>query len=177
MAPLNIAGISDYMPQRVDEFDPYRTGSIFHPQKYGSPKPAPSPAAKPKTYDDMPAGQKYADMAKLFGDSFGGGFKNYDPQAAAFEALAKKPFGGRSIPGSTTRLAGGLTMSTPRAFEPIVTPGAGGGYQGKSTGQRLAGAAMGGLQGAATGASIGAAGGPIGAGAGALIGALGGFFS
>jgi hypothetical protein len=177
MAP-NIAGIDQYMPQRNDPFDPYRTGRLFYPQKYGSPSPAPSPAAKPKTYDDMPAGQKYADMAKLFGDSFGGGgFKNYDPSAEAFEALARKPFGGRSIPGSTTRLAGGLTMSTPRAFEPIVTPGVGGGYQGKSTGQRFAGAAMGGLQGAATGAAIGAAGGPIGAGAGALIGALGGFFS
>ena len=50
------------------------------------------------------------------------------------------------------------------------------GPQGPSTGQRMAGAAMGAMGGAATGAKIGAAGGPIGMGAGAAIGALAGWF-
>ena len=99
----------------------------------------------------------------------GGGFQPYDADKEAMRDLMRRPFGGGSIPGSTQRLAGGLTMTLPRAFEPIITPG-GGGYQGPPTGQRIAGAAGGALSGAATGAAFG----PVGALVGGGIGLLGG---
>jgi hypothetical protein len=100
-----------------------------------------------------------------------GGFQPYDEKDEYFKELLKRPFGGRGIPGSTQRLAGGLTMSMPRAFEPIITPGGGGGYQGKSTGQRFAGAASGALSGAAAGSAVPG----IGTALGAVLGGIGGF--
>ena len=101
-----------------------------------------------------------------------------DEMIAAYSRLAAQPFGGAGLAGRQFTLGdGSLTQINPDTFEPIVIPGGGAGVAGgKSTGQRLAGAATGALGGAATGAKIGAAGGPIGAGVGALVGALGGFF-
>ena len=84
-------------------------------------------------------------MAGAFGGlpQKAGGFQPYDADKEAMRDLLKNSglleYGG-AIPGSTQRLAGGLTMSMPPAFEPIMTPGGGGGYQGRSTGQRIAGA-------------------------------------
>ena len=101
-----------------------------------------------------------------------------DEMIAAYSRLAQQPFGGAGVAGRQFTLGdGSLTQINPDTFEPIVFPGGGAGVAGgRSTGQRLAGAATGALSGAATGAQIGAAGGPIGAGVGALVGALGGFF-
>ena len=98
---------------------------------------------------------KFSRMAGAFGGLLqkAGGFQPYDADKEAMRDLLKRPFGGGAIPGSTQRLAGGLTMSMPPAFEPIITPGGGGGYQGRSTGQRIAGAAGGALSGAATGSA------------------------
>ena len=101
-----------------------------------------------------------------------------DEMIAAYSRMAAQPFGGAGLAGRQFTLGdGSLTQINPDTFEPIVIPAGGAGVAGgRSTGQRLAGAATGALGGAATGAKIGAAGGPIGAGVGALVGALGGFF-
>ena len=101
-----------------------------------------------------------------------------DEMIAAYSRMRAQPFGGAGLAGRQFTLGdGSLTQINPDTFEPIVIPAGGAGVAGgRSTGQRLAGAATGALGGAATGAQIGAAGGPIGAGVGALIGALGGFF-
>ena len=101
-----------------------------------------------------------------------------DEMIAAYSRMRAQPFGGAGLAGRQFTLGdGSLTQINPDTFEPIVIPAGGAGVAGgRSTGQRLAGAATGALGGAATGAKIGAAGGPIGAGVGALIGALGGFF-
>jgi len=114
---------------------------------------------------------KFSRMAGTFGGmlSKAGGFKPYDEKTEAFKNLLRTPFGGDPISGKTTRLAGGLTMTTPPAFSPIITPGVAG-PQGRSTGQRIAGAAGGALQGAATGSAFG----PVGAVVGGGIGLLGG---
>ena len=101
-----------------------------------------------------------------------GGFQPYDADKEYMKELLRMPFGGRGIPGSTQRLAGGLTMTTPPAFSPIITPG-GGGYQGKSTGQQIAGAAGGALSGFQAGAATGI---PHLAGIGAIVGGIGGLF-
>ena len=127
---------------------------------------------------------KFSRMAGAFGDMLqkAGGFKPYDEDKEYMKSLLNRPFGGGSIPGSTQRLASGLTMSMPPAFAPIITPAGGvGGYQGRSTGQRIAGAAMGALSGAGAGAALGAkigtAAAPgIGTAIGAGIGLLGGLF-
>jgi len=116
---------------------------------------------------------KFSRMAGTFGGmlSKAGGFKPYDEKEEAFKELLRRPFGGDPISGKTSRLAGGITMTTPPAFSPIITPG-GVGQQGRSTGQRIAGAAGGALSGAATGAAFG----PVGAVVGGGIGLLGGLF-
>ena len=111
-------------------------------------------------------------------------FKNAEKRRereSVMDALFNKkgnPFGGAGLAGRTTSLAdGSLTQISPDAFEPIVFPGGGGMVSGgKSTGQRLAGAATGALSGAATGASLGSAAGPFGTAIGAGIGLLGGLF-
>ena len=121
-------------------------------------------------------GSKLRMMSDIFNQGRKSGFQPYDEKDEYFKELLKRPFGGRGIPGSTQRLAGGLTMSMPRAFEPIITPGGGGGYQGKSTGQRIAGAAGGALSGAASGAAMGSVAGLPGAAVGAVLGGIGGFF-
>tara|TARA_A100001515_G_C4478117_1_gene179129 strand:- start:43 stop:531 length:489 start_codon:yes stop_codon:yes gene_type:complete len=123
--------------------------------------------------DNFGGVNKWRMASDIFNQARKGGFQPYDEKGEYFKELLRTPFGGRGIPGSTQRLAGGLTMSMPRAFEPIITPGGGGGYQGKSTGQRIAGVAGGALSGAAAGSAIPGIGTAIGAG----IGALGGLFS
>ena len=117
---------------------------------------------------------KFSRMAGSFGGLLqkAAGFQPYDEDKEAMKELMRRPFGGGSIPGSTQRLAGGLTMTLPRAFEPIITPG-GGGSQGPSTGQRIAGAAGGALQGAAMGSAIMPG---VGTALGAIAGGLGGLF-
>ena len=117
---------------------------------------------------------KFSRMAGTLGGLLKGqgGFQPYDEKSEYMKSLLSRPFGGRGIPGSTQRLAGGLTMSTPRAFEPIITPGVAG-PQGKSTGQRIAGAAGGALQGAAMGSAIMPG---VGTALGAIAGGLGGLF-
>jgi len=122
--------------------------------------------------------EKYSKFADKVLGPFTGQRKAGDGLSEYYKELARRPFvGGKSTGRSETLADGSLTALYPDSFEPIIFPGGGGGaVGGKSTTQRLAGAATGALSGAATGASIGAAGGPIGAGAGALIGALGGFF-
>ncbi|REJ63309.1 MAG: hypothetical protein DWQ21_03485 [Bacteroidetes bacterium] len=116
-------------------------------------------------------GNKWRMASEIFNQGRKSGFQPYDEKDEYFKELLKRPFGGGAIPGSTQRLAGGLTMSMPRAFEPIITPGGGGGYQGKSTGQRLAGAAGGALSGAAAGSAVPG----IGTALGAVLGGIGGF--
>ena len=118
---------------------------------------------------------KFSRMAGTLGGLLkgeGGGFQPYDEKSEYMKSLLSRPFGGRGIPGSTQRLAGGLTMSLPRAFEPIITPGVPG-PQGRSTGQRIAGAAGGALQGAAMGSAIMPG---VGTALGAIAGGLGGLF-
>ena len=129
-------------------------------------------------YKSGPDWEKYSNFASKVLGPFTGERKAGDAMSEYYKELARRPFGGGKSSGRSETLAdGSLTALYPDSFEPIVFPGGGGGaVGGKSTTQRLAGAATGALSGAATGASIGAAGGPIGAGAGALIGALGGFF-
>ena len=112
-------------------------------------------------------------FTRFAGELAKGGFQPYDENKEYMKSLLNRPFGGGAIPGSTQRLAGGLTMTTPAAFEPIITPG-GGGYQGRSTGQRIAGAAGGALSGFQAGAATGI---PHLAGIGAVVGGIGGLFS
>ena len=111
-------------------------------------------------------------FTRFAGELAKGGFQPYDENKEYMKSLLNRPFGGGAIPGSTQRLAGGLTMTTPAAFEPIITPG-GGGYQGRSTGQRFAGAAGGALSGFQAGAATGI---PHLAGIGAIVGGIGGLF-
>ena len=111
-------------------------------------------------------------FTRFAGELAKGGFQPYDENKEYMKSLLNRPFGGGAIPGSTQRLAGGLTMTTPAAFEPIITPG-GGGYQGRSTGQRIAGAAGGALSGFQAGAATGI---PHLAGIGAIVGGIGGLF-
>jgi|TARA_R100001510_G_C7525856_1_gene119398 hypothetical protein len=94
-----------------------------------------------------------------------------------------QPFGGAGLAGRSFQLGdGSLTQINPDTFAPIVIPGGGAGMVGgRSTGQRIAGAATGALSGAASGAAIGAklgtAAAPgIGTAIGAGIGLLGGLF-
>ena len=89
----------------------------------------------------------------------------------------QQPFGGAGLAGRSIQLGdGSLTQINPDTFEPIVIPGGGAGVAGgRSTGQRIAGAATGALSGAATGAGskiLPGWGTAIGAG----IGGLGGLF-
>ena len=160
-----------------DPYDYNATGSIFYPDKYGSPNPAPSPSPKKDKDRDENKFTRFAgDLAKEFG-----GFQPYDAKSEYLKGLLKRPFGGGAIPGSSTRLGGGLSLTRPPAFAPIITPAGGvGGPQGRSTGQRIAGAAMGALSGAGAGAALGAKvgsiGGPLGTAIGAGVGLLGGLF-
>ena len=125
---------------------------------------------------------KFTRFAGDLAKEFGGGFQPYDAKSEYLKGLLKRPFGGGAIPGSSTRLGGGLSLTRPPAFAPIITPAGGvGGPQGRSTGQRIAGAAMGALSGAGAGAALGAkigtAAAPgIGTAIGAGIGLLGGLF-
>ena len=69
-----------------------------------------------------------------------------DERDAFIRALRGRaqPFGGRGMSGNTMSLAdGSLTQVNPPSFEPIVIPGGGGAVGGRSTGQRIAGAASG----------------------------------
>ena len=106
-----------------------------------------------------------------------------DEMIAAYSRMAAQPFGGAGVAGRQFSLGdGSLTQINPDTFEPIVIPAGGAGVAGgRSTGQRIAGAATGALGGAATGAAIGAkigtAAAPgIGTAIGAGIGLLGGLF-
>lgn len=108
-------------------------------------------------------------------------FEKKRERESVMDALFNKkgsPFGGAGLSGRTTSLAdGSLTQISPDSFAPIVFPGGGGMVSGgKSTGQRLAGAATGALSGAATGAGMGSVLGLPGAAVGAVIGGLGGLF-
>jgi len=101
-----------------------------------------------------------------------------DEMIAAYSRMAAQPFGGAGLAGRQFTLGdGSLTQINPDTFEPIVIPGGGAGVAGgRSTGQRLAGAATGALSGAATGAGMGSVLGLPGAAVGAVIGGLGGLF-
>ena len=113
-------------------------------------------------------------FTRMAGDVAKGGFQPYDAKAEYLKGLLKRPFGGGAITGSSTRLGGGLSLTRPPAFAPIITPGGGGGgYQGRSTGQRIAGAAGGALSGFQAGAATGI---PHLAGIGAVVGGIGGLF-
>lgn len=116
------------------------------------------------------------DSATNFLKMFTGGMGSYgqgsytpkekDPKDP-YEALAKRPLTvGTKSGRSVTVGDGSLQMLYPDSFDPIVFPGGSGSVpQGKSTGQRIAGAGMGALSGFA-------AGGPVGA----VVGGLGGLF-
>ena len=96
-----------------------------------------------------------------------------DEMIAAYSRMAAQPFGGAGLAGRQFTLGdGSLTQINPDTFEPIVIPGGGAGVAGRSSGQRIAGAATGALQGAATGSAFG----PVGTAVGAGIGLLGGLF-
>lgn len=96
-----------------------------------------------------------------------------DEMIAAYSRLAQQPFGGAGLAGRQFTLGdGSLTQINPDTFEPIVIPGGGAGVAGRSSGQRIAGAATGALSGAATGSAFG----PVGTAVGAGIGLLGGLF-
>ena len=108
-------------------------------------------------------------FAKMFAAGMGSyGQGSYTPKEKdSYEALAKRPLTVGSNKGRSVTVGdGSLQMLYPDSFDPIVFPGGSGSVpQGKSTGQRLAGAGMGALQGFS-------AGGPIGA----VVGGLGGLF-
>ena len=96
-----------------------------------------------------------------------------DEMIAAYSRMAAQPFGGAGLAGRQFTLGdGSLTQINPDTFEPIVIPGGGAGVAGRSSGQRIAGAATGALSGAATGSAFG----PVGTAVGAGIGLLGGLF-
>jgi hypothetical protein len=101
-----------------------------------------------------------------------------DEMIAAYSRMAAQPFGGAGLAGRQFTLGdGSLTQINPDTFEPIVIPAGGAGVAGgRSTGQRLAGAATGALGGAAAGAKFGSVLGLPGAAVGAVIGGLGGLF-
>ena len=108
-------------------------------------------------------------FAKMFAAGMGSyGQGSYTPKEKdSYEALAKRPLTVGSNKGRSVTVGdGSLQMLYPDSFDPIVFPGGSGSVpQGKSTGQRIAGAGMGALQGFS-------AGGPIGA----VVGGLGGLF-
>jgi hypothetical protein len=94
----------------------------------------------------------------------------YTPRSSAsdyYEALSRRPLTVGSGSGRSTTVGdGSLSILYPDTFDPIVFPGGSGSVpQGKSTGQRLAGAALG------AGAGF-VSGGPVGA----VIGGLGSLF-
>ena len=94
------------------------------------------------------------------------GFIHALKQKDPYELLAKRPLTVGTKSGRSVTLGdGSLQMLYPDSFDPIVFPGGPAAPQGKSTGQRLAGAGMGALSGFA-------AGGPVGA----VVGGLGGLF-
>ena len=85
-----------------------------------------------------------------------------------------QPFGGAGLAGRSFQLGdGSLTQINPDTFEPIVIPGGGAGVAGRSTGQRIAGAASGALSGFQAGAQTGI---PHLAGIGAIVGGIGSLF-
>ena len=97
-----------------------------------------------------------------------------DEMIAAYSRMAAQPFGGAGLAGRQFTLGdGSLTQINPDTFEPIVIPGGGAGVAGRSTGQRIAGAATGALSGAAAGSKILPG---VGTAIGAGIGLLGGLF-
>ena len=142
-----------------------KTEEIFYPKK-------------PKSDNDFfsPGNlKKYSNFADEVLGPFTGQRKAGDGMAEYYRDLARRPFGGGKSSGRSETLAdGSLTALYPDSFEPIVFPGGGGGaVGGRSTGQRLAGAATGALSGAAAGSSVMPG---IGTAIGAGIGALGGLF-
>ena len=129
-------------------------------------------------YQSGPDWQKYSNFANQVLGPFSGQRKAGDGMSEYYKELARRPFGGGKSSGRSETLAdGSLTALYPDSFEPIVFPGGGGGaVGGKSTTQRLAGAATGALSGAAAGAGAGSVLGLPGAAVGAVIGGLGGLF-
>ena len=123
-----------------------------------------------------------SDTAKELLSPFTGQRMAGDAAAEYYRELARRPFSASSRSGRSETLGdGSLTALYPDTFEPIVMPGGGGAVVGgKSTGQRIAGAATGALSGAASGAALGAKLGSavpgIGTAIGAGIGLLGGLF-
>ncbi len=114
------------------------------------------------------------DSATNFLKMFTGGMGSYGQgsytpkEKDPYEELAKRPLTVGSNKGRSVTVGdGSLQMLYPDSFDPIVFPGGSGSVpQGKSTGQRIAGAGMGALQGFS-------AFGPIGAVAGGLGGLFG----
>ena len=162
------------LPSFLDEKD--TQGMIGRLQSYKDKGMYDAYKKEDKDRDENKFTRFAGDLAKEFG-----GFQPYDAKSEYLKDLLKRPFGGGAIPGSSTRLGGGLSLTRPPAFAPIITPAGGvGGPQGRSTGQRIAGAAMGALSGAGAGAALGAKvgsiGGPLGTAIGAGVGLLGGLF-
>ena len=124
-------------------------------------------------YQSGPDWQKYSNFANQVLGPFSGQRKAGDAMSEYYKELARRPFGGGKSSGRSETLAdGSLTALYPDSFEPIIFPGGGGAVGGRSTGQRLAGAATGALSGAASGSAFG----PVGTAVGAGIGLLGGLF-
>jgi len=105
-------------------------------------------------------------FAKMFAAGMGSyGQGSYTPKQQG--APTQSPLTVGSNKGRSVTVGdGSLQVLYPDSFDPIVLPGGPAAPQGKSTGQRLAGAGMGALQGFS-------AFGPIGAVAGGLGGLLG----
>ena len=148
---------------------------------YESPTPKFRPEGGSSSF--FKPGQSGSNEKKGFLEQFGGLAKQQlersekrrerDEMIAAYSRLAAQPFGGAGLAGRQFTLGdGSLTQINPDTFEPIVIPGGGAGVAGRSSGQRIAGAATGALSGAATGSAFG----PVGTAVGAGIGLLGGLF-
>ena len=149
------------------------------------PYESPTPKFRPEggSASFFNPGQSGSTEKKGFLEQFGGLAKQQldrsekrrerDEMIAAYSRMAAQPFGGAGLAGRQFTLGdGSLTQINPDTFEPIVIPGGGAGGAGRSSGQRIAGAATGALSGAATGSAFG----PVGTAVGAGIGLLGGLF-
>ena len=164
-----------------DIYDPRTTESIFYPKSRSSQQSGSGGSSN--SFFNPTNLRNFSNAANQLLGPFTGQRKAGDGLSEYYRELARRPFSASSRSGRSETLGdGSLTALYPDTFEPIVMPGGGGAVVGgKSTGQRIAGAATGALSGAASGAALGAKFGTaaapgIGTAIGAGIGLLGGLF-
>ena len=169
--PLDFGDISSYYNKKID----YDSGIDPSDFKYFKPKSGSSSFfnyGQSGSTEKKGGLEQAGNLAKQFLEK-SEKRRQRDEMIAAYSRMAAQPFGGAGLAGRQFTLGdGSLTQINPDTFEPIVIPGGGAGVAGKSSGQRIAGAATGALG----GAKVGSAFGPVGTAIGAGIGLLGGLF-